>query len=70
MGSTVAHDSHNIIVVGTNDEYLCRATNIIIENKGGLCALNNEKTIIMKLPGSGLMSTLPAKEIALQYIKK
>ncbi|WP_215537588.1 adenine deaminase [Borreliella bavariensis] len=69
IGSTVAHDSHNIIVVGTNDEYLCKATNIIIENKGGLCALNNEKTIIMKLPISGLMSVLPAKEIASQYAK-
>ncbi len=69
IGSTVAHDSHNIIVVGTNDEYLCKATNIIIENKGGLCALNNEKTIIIKLPISGLMSALPAKEIASQYVK-
>ncbi|ACO38538.1 adenine deaminase (plasmid) [Borreliella burgdorferi 29805] len=68
IGSTVAHDAHNIIVVGTSDEYLCKAANIIIENKGGLCALNNEKTIIMKLPISGLMSTLPAKEIASQYI--
>lgn len=69
IGSTVAHDSHNIIVVGTNDEYLCKATNIIIENKGGLCALNNEKTIIIKLPISGLMSALSAKEIASQYVK-
>lgn len=69
IGSTVAHDSHNIIVVGTNDEYLCKTTNIIIENKGGLCALNNEKTIIIKLPISGLMSALPAKEIASQYVK-
>ncbi|WP_272873775.1 adenine deaminase C-terminal domain-containing protein, partial [Borreliella valaisiana] len=69
IGSTVAHDSHNIIVVGTNDEYLCKATNIIIENKGGLCALNNEKTIIIKLPISGLMSDLPAKEIASKYVK-
>ncbi|WP_418453681.1 adenine deaminase [Borreliella bissettiae] len=69
IGSTVAHDSHNIILVGSNDEYLCKAANIIIQNKGGLCALNNEKTIIMKLPISGLMSTLSAEEIASQYIK-
>ncbi|OJH14609.1 adenine deaminase, partial (plasmid) [Borreliella bissettiae] len=69
IGSTVAHDSHNIILVGSNDEYLCKAANIIIQNKGGLCALNNEKTIIMELPISGLMSTLSAEEIASQYIK-
>nr|WKC77489.1 adenine deaminase [Borreliella valaisiana] len=69
IGSTVAHDSHNIIVVGTSDEYLCKVTNTIIKNKGGLCALNNEKTIIMELPISGLMSILPAKEIASQYVK-
>ncbi|WP_272873919.1 adenine deaminase C-terminal domain-containing protein, partial [Borreliella burgdorferi] len=50
IGSTVAHDSHNIILVGSNDEYLCKVVNIIIQNKGGLCALNNEKTIIMELP--------------------
>ncbi len=48
---------------------MCKATNIIIENKGGLCALNNEKTIIIKLPISGLMSDLPAKEIASKYVK-
>ncbi|WP_418905937.1 adenine deaminase [Borreliella carolinensis] len=69
IGSTVAHDSHNIILVGSNDEYLCKAANTIIQNKGGLCALNNEKTIIMELPISGLMSTLSAEEIAPQYIK-
>ncbi len=69
IGSTVAHDSHNIILVGSNDEYLCKAANTIIQNKGGLCALNNEKTIIMELPISGLMSTLSAERVASQYIK-
>lgn len=34
IGSTVAHDSHNIILVGSNDEYLCKAANTIIQNKG------------------------------------
>ncbi|WP_367774113.1 adenine deaminase [Borreliella burgdorferi] len=69
IGSTVAHDSHSIILVGSNDEYLCKAANTIIQNKGGLCALNNEKTIIMELPISGLMSTLSAERVASQYIK-
>ncbi|MEZ4950331.1 MAG: adenine deaminase C-terminal domain-containing protein [Saprospiraceae bacterium] len=34
---TVGHDSHNIIVVGTDDESICRAVNLLVENnKGGL----------------------------------
>ncbi|MBB6213837.1 adenine deaminase [Borreliella californiensis] len=48
---------------------MCKAANIIIPNKGDLCAPNNEKTIIIELPISGLMSTLSAEEIASQYIK-
>ncbi|WP_332881149.1 adenine deaminase C-terminal domain-containing protein [Borreliella burgdorferi] len=58
-----------MILVGSNDEYSCKVSNIIIQNKGGLCALNNEKTIIIELPISGLMSTLSAEEVASQYIK-
>ncbi|UPA11533.1 adenine deaminase (plasmid) [Borrelia parkeri] len=69
IGSTVAHDSHNIIVLGTSDEYLCKAANLIIENKGGLCALNNQDTLILKLPIAGLMSISPPKEVALKYIQ-
>ncbi|UPA19243.1 adenine deaminase [Borrelia puertoricensis] len=69
IGSTVAHDSHNIIILGTSDEYLCKAANLIIENKGGLCALNNQDTLILKLPIAGLMSMSPPKEVALKYIQ-
>ena len=35
IASSVAHDSHNIIAVGADDESLCRAVNLIIENEGG-----------------------------------
>ncbi len=39
IASSVAHDSHNIIAVGADDESLCKAVNLIIENKGGIsCA--------------------------------
>ncbi|AHH04323.1 Putative adenine deaminase (plasmid) [Borrelia nietonii YOR] len=69
IGSTVAHDSHNIIVLGTSDEYLCRAANLIIKNKGGLCALNNKDTLMLNLPIAGLMSMLPPKEVAFKYIQ-
>ncbi|WP_024653034.1 adenine deaminase [Borrelia persica] len=69
IGSTVAHDSHNIIIIGTNDEYLCKVANIIIKNKGGLCALNNTQTLMLDLPISGLMSMLPPNEVAIKYIQ-
>jgi len=34
IASTVAHDSHNIVAVGVDDESLCRAVNLVIEQKG------------------------------------
>lgn len=36
IASSVAHDSHNIVAVGVDDESICRAVNLIIENKGGV----------------------------------
>ena len=36
IASTVAHDSHNIIAVGTNDDEICRAVNLLVKSKGGV----------------------------------
>jgi adenine deaminase len=36
LASSVAHDSHNIIVVGVDDESMCKAVNAIVQEKGGL----------------------------------
>jgi adenine deaminase len=38
IASSVAHDSHNIVAVGVDDESICSAVNLIIENKGGIAA--------------------------------
>jgi adenine deaminase len=67
IASSVAHDSHNIIAVGTNDEEICKAVNLIIENKGGLCAVNAAETKVLPLPIAGLMSNKDAWEIAQDY---
>ena len=67
IASSVAHDSHNIIAVGTNDEEICKAVNLIIENKGGLCAVNDAETKVLPLPIAGLMSNKDAWEIAQNY---
>src|ERR687889_612937 len=36
IASSVAHDSHNIVVVGADDESLCRAVNLVIDHRGGV----------------------------------
>ena len=41
IASSVGHDSHNIIAVGTTDENICKAVNLLIENKGGICAVTD-----------------------------
>ena len=64
IASSVSHDSHNIIVVGTNSHYMAEATNKIIENKGGLVAISNEEKMDLALPIAGLMSDKPVQEVA------
>ena len=56
IASSVAHDCHNIVVVGTSDEEICKAVNILIENKGGICAVNGAETKSLALPVAGIMS--------------
>jgi len=57
LGSTVAHDCHNIIVVGTNDEDILTAVNQLIGHQGGLCAINGADITFDELHVGGLMST-------------
>jgi adenine deaminase len=68
IASSVAHDSHNIIAVGTNDTDLLNAINTIINHKGGLALCegeNNNQSIV--LPVAGLMSDLTGDELAVEY---
>ncbi|CAI8283905.1 MAG: Adenine deaminase [Polaribacter sp. SA4-10] len=67
IASSVGHDSHNIIAVGVSDEAICRAVNLIIENRGGVCAVNPSEEKIVPLPVAGIMSDKPAKEIGAAY---
>ena len=67
IASSVGHDSHNIIAVGVSDEMICKAVNLIIENKGGICAVNEAEQKIVSLPVAGIMSDQPAKEIGRAY---
>lgn len=56
IASSVAHDSHNIIAVGVNDQSICEAVNLIIKEKGGVVALDGIKEEVLALPVAGLMS--------------
>jgi adenine deaminase len=66
IASSVAHDSHNIVAVGVDDESICRAVNLVIENKGGVSCVGNEE-IILPLPVAGLMSADDGYIVAEKY---
>ena len=68
IASSVAHDSHNIIVLGADDESICRAVNLIIENRGGIsCADNDSIEKVLPLPVAGLMSNDDGFNVADNY---
>ncbi len=67
IASSVAHDSHNIVAVGTNDDDLLNAINLVIENKGGVVAISNDETCVLPLPVAGLMSNIDAYKVSEQY---
>lgn len=67
IASSVAHDSHNIIVVGTCDEDMKVAVERIIEMNGGLAAVNEQRVIAdLPLPIAGLMSSAPLETVRSQ----
>ena len=67
IASSVGHDSHNIIAVGVSDEAICKAVNLLIENRGGICAISNSEEKIVALPVAGIMSDQPAEVIGKTY---
>lgn len=67
IASTVAHDSHNIIAVGVDDESICRAVNLLIKYKGGLSAVNGSIEYVLPLPIAGLMSDMTCEKTAVAY---
>ena len=64
IGCTVAHDAHNIIVVGTNDADMMAAAKHLAELEGGMTAVTNDKVVAdLPLPIAGLMSDRPINEV-------
>lgn len=67
LASSVAHDSHNIVAVGADDESICKAVNLVIENKGGICVVKENIEMVLPLPVAGLMSLDDGYKIAELY---
>jgi adenine deaminase len=67
FASSVAHDSHNIICIGTNDEDIVSAINEIVALKGGLSVSICGKISSLQLSIAGIMSDLSCDEVASAY---
>lgn len=67
IAGSVAHDSHNIIAVGTSDREICAAVNLIINEGGGLAAVDGDRHEVLPLPIAGLMSLDSCEKVAGGY---
>lgn len=67
IGSSVAHDSHHIVAIGTNDADLAACINEIIYHKGGVAATMGKEHLILPLPIGGLMSTQNGETVGKTY---
>ena len=67
IASSVAHDSHNIVAVGTDDESLVKAINLVIKEQGGVSAVGNNAEKVLGLPVAGLMSNEDGYKVSAAY---
>ena len=67
IASTVAHDSHNIVAVGVDDDSLAAAVNLVIKHRGGISVVGRGKRGVLPLPIAGLMSDAPGRVVARRY---
>ena len=64
IAGTVAHDHHNLIVVGVDDRSMAAATRAVVEMSGGLAAASeNQVLATLALPVGGLMSAQPIEQV-------
>ena len=67
IATSVAHDSHNIVVVGCSDEDIARAINLLVMTKGGMVACSETEFALLPLPIAGLMSLEEGSRVAEDY---
>lgn len=69
LASSIAHDSHNIVAVGTSDDEIVAAINEVIRNTGGIAVCNGDEGISLSLPVAGIMSNSSVDEIGEKYLR-
>jgi len=67
IASSVGHDSHNIIAVGSSDEYLSKVVNLIMDAKGGIAAVHEKDSKLLPLPVAGIMTQLDGTQAGKDY---
>lgn len=67
LASCVAHDSHNVIAVGVNDDDICKAVNALADNKGGICVVSDGRVEVLPLPVAGIMTNEDGYIVAEKY---
>ena len=67
IASCVGHDSHNILVVGVDDDSIGKAVNLIIKNKGGISAVSATESKVLPLPVAGIMSDQEGHNVGKMY---
>ncbi len=67
LASTVAHDAHNIIVVGASDDAMQAAVELLLEMRGGLVAVAGREVTRLPLPIAGLMADVGLRTVAERF---
>jgi adenine deaminase len=68
LAGTVAHDHHNLVIIGADDESMRSAANAVHEMGGGLVAVDGEQVLAtLPLPVAGLMSEQPIEQVRREY---
>ncbi|MEP7166202.1 MAG: adenine deaminase, partial [Ferruginibacter sp.] len=67
IASSVAHDSHNIVAIGTDDKSLLKAINLVIREEGGISAVSDHAEKVLGLPVAGLMSNADGYKVSEAY---
>ena len=68
IAGTVAHDCHNIVAIGSNDDFLVKAVNRLVEMRGGQVVVSPDEMLDIPLPIAGLMAPLSGHEIAFRTL--
>jgi adenine deaminase len=69
IASSVAHDSHNMLAVGADDQSIARAVNALVDSRGGLAVVDGDQVDVLPLPVAGLMSNDDGRTVARDYAR-